>query len=258
MMYTDSRLITLTTDFGRGYYPAQMRGVIKKVNDKAEVVDVTHDVGRHDIVEGAFILSRITGYYPDNTVHVAVVDPGVGTDRAALAVETKRFTLIGPDNGVLKWALNGHDTVRVVALDEETVKERAGFGEVSNTFHGRDVFAPAAALITKGVDVDALGKRVDEIEKLNVKQDRVVHVDGFGNIVTTMAAEPAPGETVKVAHKGRMHDAFCVKTYGQARPGQLVVLTGSHGLLEVAVREGDAASLLGAKAGDEILMQDAG
>ncbi len=251
-------VVTLTTDFGSGYYVGEMKGVIKKVNPDADVVDVTHGVSRHNILEGAFILSRAWRYFPKNTVHVGVVDPGVGGERKALAVETTDCFFVGPDNGLLRWALKDQDVTRMICLDTVTVKERAGLEGVSSTFHGRDVFAPAAALIAKGVDVDTVGERVREVEPLDVGEDKVVHVDGFGNIVTTVARAVEPGMELKVVHGGERYDAVCATTFCDADEGELIVLYGSHGLLEVDVNHGDAGKLLGAKPGDEIRVEHAG
>ncbi|MBD3389165.1 MAG: hydroxide adenosyltransferase [Candidatus Altiarchaeales archaeon] len=257
-MYVNNQFITLTTDFGPGYYVAEMKGVIKRVNDKAEVFDVAHNVSRYNIVEGAFILSRVWRHYPRNTVHVGVVDPRVGSERKALAVETEYCTFIGPDNGLLRWALKDQQTIRAISLDSDVIKTRAGLDGVSATFHGRDVFAPAAALITKGVDVDTLGMRLEDIEKLEVEEDRVIYVDGFGDIVTTITKEIPLGSKVKVLHGGERHDAVCVEKFSDAEPGELIVLNGSHGLVEVDVNQGNAAERLGAKSGDEIRIENAG
>jgi S-adenosylmethionine hydrolase len=257
-MFTDLQLITLMSDFGFSHYVGEMKGVVKKVNPKAETIDVTHSITRHNILEGAFILSRIWRHFPKNTVHVVVVDPGVGSDRRALAVETDYCMLVGPDNGILRWALKDQEVVRAVALDAGEVQERAGLEGLSPTFHGRDVFAPAAALISKGVDVDTLGARVEDIEKLDIREDVIVHIDGFGNIVTTVAKEIPPGTNVVVSHAGMRHEANAVKTFSDAGSGQLIVLVGSHGLLEVDVARGNAADALAASTGDDIRIENAG
>ncbi len=253
----ETNLISLTTDFGLSYYVGEMKGRVKKVNPKAEVVDVTHSVSRHSIVEGAFILSRAWRSFPKNTVHVAVVDPGVGSGRKAVAVETENATFMGPDNGILRWALKDETVVRSVELDPALIRERAGAGEDSATFHGRDVFAPAAALLTKGVDLDFLGKRTEDLAPLEIKPDAIVHIDGFGNVITTCAYGLRPGGKVRVVHKGSRYEARTVKTYSEAEPGRLTALFGSHGFIEVAVNQGDAARLLGASVGEGIAIEQA-
>jgi S-adenosyl-L-methionine hydrolase (adenosine-forming) len=246
------RLITLTTDFGDSYYVGEMKGVAKKVDPEADVIDVTHSVERHNIVGGAFVLSRVWKHFPRNTAHIAVVDPGVGSLRKALAIQTDYCFLLGPDNGILRWAIKDQKVERAVELDPKVVQEKAGLTKVSATFHGRDVFAPAAALITKGVDIDALGGRAKEIDMLPLNEDTVIHVDDFGNIITTIARELVPGARVTVLHGPRQYDALCVRTFGDAEPGKLIVLTGSHGLVEVDVNQGNAAERLGVRAGDQI------
>jgi S-adenosyl-L-methionine hydrolase (adenosine-forming) len=246
------RTIALTTDFGDSHYVGEMRGVIKKVNQAAEILDVTHSVEPHNVVGGAFILSRVFRHFPKNTVHVAVVDPGVGGGRKALAIETDYCFMLGPDNGILRWALRDQQVVRAVALDPVRVQKLAGLSEVSATFHGRDVFAPAAALLTKGVDLSMMGERVQDIAALELMEDAVVHVDRFGNIITTVAREIEPGTKVTVVHNELRYEAVFVRTFGDAQPGELIVLSGSHGLLEVDVNQGSAAQRLGAKAGDRL------
>jgi S-adenosyl-L-methionine hydrolase (adenosine-forming) len=257
MMAIQNRLITLTSDFGPSYYVGEMKGVIKKVNEKADIIDVTHSVARHSIVEGAFILSRIWRYFPKNAIHVAVVDPGVGTNRKAVAVETDECAFMGPDNGIIRWALKGQDIVRAVELDAAKVQVLAGLKEMSSTFHGRDVFAPAAALLSRGTDLDFLGARIDDIEPLPLKENAVVHVDTFGNIITTAVCDIRPGAKVTVTHGGIRYDALAVRTFSDAPPGTLIVLLGSHGLLEVDVNLADASQLLQAKVGDEIRVENA-
>jgi len=253
----ENNLVTLTSDFGASYYVGEMKGVVKRVNPKAEVVDITHNVSRHSIVEGAFILSRAWRHFPKNTVHVAVVDPGVGSGRKAVAVETENATFIGPDNGILRWALKDETIVRSVELDAAVIRERAGVVADSATFHGRDVFAPAAALLTRGVDLDFLGKRAEDLAPLEIKPDTIVHIDGFGNIITTCAFGLRPGGKVRVVHKGSRYEARVVKTYAEAEPGRLIALIGSHGFIEVDVNQGDAARLLGAFVGDRIALEQA-
>jgi S-adenosyl-L-methionine hydrolase (adenosine-forming) len=249
------RTIALTTDFGDSHYVGEMRGGIKKVNPAAEIIDVTHSVEPHNVVGGAFILSRVIRHSPKNTVHVAVVDPGVGSQRRAIAIETAHCFLLGPDNGILRWALKDEDVVRAVELDAAKVQKLAGLTEVSATFHGRDVFAPAAALLTKGVDLSMMGERVTDIAPLEILEDAVVHVDRFGNIITTVAREMEPGTKVSVVHAEGRYEATYVRTFGDAPPGDLIVLTGSHGLLEVDVNQGSAAQRLGAKAGDRMRIE---
>jgi S-adenosylmethionine hydrolase len=252
-----TQVITLITDFGDNYYVGEMKGVIKKVNPLADIVDVTHAVSRQNIVGGAFVLSRILHHFPNNTIHVAVVDPGVGTSRKSVAIETKSCILIGPDNGILRWALKDLEIVRAVELDHAKVQSLARLsGIISSTFHGRDVFAPAAGLLSRGVDLDSLGSRATELEKLELLENIVVHIDGFGNIITTVARNITPGKKVRIIHGARHYDATAVRTFGEVEPDRLVVLTGSHGLLEVDVNQGDAAQRLGVKAGDSIRIED--
>jgi S-adenosylmethionine hydrolase len=240
------RIITLTTDFGDSHYVGEMKGRILLENPDATIVDITHSIEAQNIPSAAFVLSRIWRSFPDNSIHVVVVDPGVGSGRLALAVATSGCILVGPDNGVLRWALKDLEVERVVGIDEKL------FHDVSATFHGRDVFAPAAAKLSKGADIDMLGKRVDEMKPLDIEADSVLHVDGFGNIITSVAGQIRPGEQVTVLHGGKSHEARAVRTFTDAKEGELIVLVGSHGLVEVDISLGDAAKKLKAKAGDRI------
>jgi S-adenosyl-L-methionine hydrolase (adenosine-forming) len=251
-------IITLTSDFGDSHYVGEMKGVVKKVNPVAEVIDITHSVEKYSVVDGAFILSRIWHHFPRFTVHVAVVDPGVGSMRKGIAIETEQCILVGPDNGILRWALKDQKILRAIELDIKKVQALAGLKESSSTFHGRDLFAPAAALISRDTDMDMLGSRITDLEVLDLKEDLVVHVDSFGNIITTVVKNLVPGTKVSVAHGARKYDATVVKTFSDAEAGKLIVLTGSHGLVEVDVNKGNAAERLGARAGDRIKVEDAG
>jgi S-adenosyl-L-methionine hydrolase (adenosine-forming) len=250
-------VITLTSDFGDSYYVGEMKGVLKRVSPHADIVDITHSVEKYNVVDGAFVLSRIWRHFPKNTVHVAVVDPGVGSTRKGVAVETEQCIMVGPDNGILRWALKDQKILRAVELEFNKVQTLAGMKDLSPTFHGRDLFAPAAALISRGTDIDMLGARVTDLGVLDLREDVIVHVDSFGNIITTLVKNLVPGTRVVVLHGARRYDALVVKTFSDAQPGQLIVLTGSHGLTEVDVNRGNAAERLGARAGDRITVEDA-
>ena len=291
-MFTDLQLITLTTDFGGSYYVGEMKGVMKKVNPKAEVVDVTHAVGRQNILEGAFILSRVWRHFPKNTIHVAVVDPGVGSDRKALAVETDYCMLIGPDNGILRWALKDQKVARAVELNAGEVQARAGLKGLSATFHGRDVFAPAAARLSAGTPVSRLGAAVSDLQTLppprlvpgdvpaaaltSAVRGEILLADRFGNLLTSigvLCAGPGflridpwiPGcPQMRLEGPGfRVHlpggrAARLVHTFSDVPPGSLLAYIGSDGLLEIGVNEGSAAEVLGLPRGAEVVLTAAG
>jgi len=234
-------IITLLTDFGTADgYVAEMKGVILSLASEATIVDVSHEVTAHDVECGRLALARYWRRFPAGTVHVAIVDPGVGSARAALAVHSDDRLLVGPDNGVLSPALLMRGA-RAVALPVPPT--------AAPTFHGRDVFAPAAAALATGTPIDALGvpheapvvRRTPEPRRApdGAIQGQVISVDRFGNAITNCLG--VRGGTVEVA--GAV--LRVVRTYADVPPGTLVALCGSTGLIEVAVRDGDAARELG-------------
>lgn len=255
-------LITLTTDFGwQDGYVAAMKGVILSICPEATLVDVTHDVPPQDVRHGAFVLQTAASYFPQGTVHLAVVDPGVGTRRRAVAVRTPRACYVAPDNGLLSFVLMHEEEYTAVELANPDYHRHP----VSATFHGRDIFAPAAAHICRGVPLEALGPRADDLSLFSVPRPSVVeedtlageviHVDRFGNIVSNIRREDADWDRVRAVHiGGHAVEHFC-STYGEGEQGELVALLGSSGYLEVAVRGGNAAEHLRVKVGDEIHVQ---
>jgi S-adenosylmethionine hydrolase len=270
-------IITLTTDFGLADpYVAAMKGVILSLNPAATIVDVTHEVRAQQIAQGAFLLAQALPYFPPGTVHVVVVDPGVGTARRALAVAAPEALLVGPDNGVLSAALpeetrrragstTGPGTVtlpegyRAVAL----TRRRYMREPVSGTFHGRDVFAPAAAHLSLGVEIEALGPAVKKILALppfrarrrpdGVLEGRVLHVDRFGNLVTDVRAEDLSTGQIEVSIGGQRVQGLA-HTY-EEEP-ELKALVGSGGYLEVARRGDSAAYWLGVDVGAAVLVAE--
>jgi S-adenosylmethionine hydrolase len=259
-----SAIITLTTDFGtRDAYVAEMKGVMLEIAAAAgrpvHLVDVTHDVAAHDVTEGALALDAAAPYFPPGTIHVAVVDPGVGTDRRGLVVQTDRAVLVGPDNGLFTPFLDGSSAWRAWELRAPEYR----LASVSRTFHGRDVFAPAAAHLAAGVQPERFGPRVLDPVRLSWPTVRavagavagaVLHIDRFGNLVTSIRAETLEGlgRAARIRLGGRRLPL--VGTYGDLEPGQAGALIGSSGRLEVAVREGSAAARFKARRGTPVLV----
>lgn len=241
--------VTLLTDFGtRDGYAAAMRGVIAAIAPQTLVEDASHDVPPGDIVLAALALSRYWRRYPRGTVHVVVVDPGVGTERRALAAELDGRFLVAPDNGIITLILREAATVHMVALEvREFMAE-----EISRTFHGRDVFAPVAGHLANGVALERLGPAIDAPVTLDFPQPAiegriitgtVIVADHFGNLLTNVPGSMIPaGAVVEVAgvRAGPVRE-----TYGRVTRGALVALVGSSGWLEIGVREGSAAERLG-------------
>jgi S-adenosylmethionine hydrolase len=246
-------LFTLTTDFGAGSgYPAQMKGVLLSAAPGAVVVDVSHDVPRHDVLAGALLLEACLPWFPGEAIHLAVVDPGVGTSRRALCVSgVVGRALLAPDNGlVTPFLVEG-------ARAHEILPGRAVGPPRSATFHGRDLFAPAAAWLARGGDPSELGPIVADPVRLPwpavVRRGRelvgeALAADPFGNVVTSIREADLGGAAVVEAHAGRYRVRW-VRTYGEGSPGELLALVGSGGRVEIAVREGSAAAVLGAVRG---------
>lgn len=240
--------ITLLTDFGTADgYVAAMKGAIAQIAPSVLIDDVSHAIDQGDIIAGAFALRRYWDRYPVGTVHVVVIDPGVGTDRRALLIEADGRFLIGPDNGVFTFALNHATTSRCFELIAEQ--------DASRTFHGRDVFAPAAARIAMN-DRSMIGNEINDAIRVIFPRyyatdasvrGEIINVDHFGNLISNV-----PGHELKDGAIARVkdRDISVVGTYGDAEPGEVLCLINSDGMLEIAVRNGSAASDLHAERGE--------
>lgn len=258
-------LITLTTDFGAGgRYVAQMKGVLYSRAAGVTVVDLSHDMAPQDVAGAARFLEATAPYWPQGTVHLVVVDPGVGTDRPVVAIEALGQRFVGPDNGLFGWQNESVD--RAVVVDPQRV-ELAGD---SNTFHGRDLMAPVAARLALGADLHEFGPACDSLAELpetstaTVRSEEglitgeVIEVDHYGNLITNVpesALADAPrGERLRVT-LGE-HETFGLwRTYGEHPPGTLIALIGSGGHAELALVNGNAATMLDARLGDAVYFE---
>jgi S-adenosyl-L-methionine hydrolase (adenosine-forming) len=245
--------IALLTDFGtRDHYAGAMKGVILGLCPDATLVDITHDIAPHDVLSGALELAAVYKYFPQGTIFVVVVDPGVGSARRGMAAETAGYRFVAPDNGVLTLVLREAPPKKIVELTER----RYARATVSRTFEGRDRFAPAAAWLAKGVELTALGRSMPAWHQLDVPQPAVsdteiageiLRVDRFGNLVTNIdralfdrfAATGAIDITAGTHKVGKV-----VATYAEAEPGAVCALFGSSDHLEIAVNGGNAAAAL--------------
>jgi S-adenosylmethionine hydrolase len=257
-------MITLTTDFGlKDPYLAQMKGVLLTLNPKATLIDITHGVEKFNVRMGAFMLASAASYFPKGTVHLAVVDPGVGTERRAILVQAKQGFFVGPDNGVLILAAQNQGIQHV----HELVNPKFMLPKVSGTFHGRDIFAPAAAHLDMGVMPKEFGPEItDAYSPAFVKAEvtgeklvgEVLYVDSFGNIITNISQEKRP--QTKAAHVEIQDCSFQVtfgRTYADTKPKEAVALIGSHGFLEIALNQASAAEKFHAVAGDRVVVKPA-
>ena len=245
-------IITLTTDFGLSDgYVGMMKGVILTIASGAQLVDISHEIAPQQVRQAAYVLHAAAPYFPAGTIHVAVVDPGVGSARRALVVRTPRGFFVGPDNGVFTLCLADAPDAECHAITNPAY----GLPRVSATFHGRDVFAPAAAHLARGVHPAEFGPRIDDPVKFTLPRPvpqpdgswlaHVLYADHFGNLVTSatqdLLLDLGPVEILI----GARRIARIVRTFADASPGDLVTLLGSSGHLEIAVVNGNAAQTLG-------------
>jgi hypothetical protein len=254
-------MITLTSDFGlKDPYVAEMKGVILTINPKATLVDITHDIEKFNIQKAAFTLASAVPYFPDGTVHLAVVDPEVGTQRRAIVIQAKKSFLVGPDNGLLILAAQNQGIEHIYHL----TNSKFMLPKVSNTFHGRDIFAPAAAYLEKGVQPAEFGPEVEDPlipAFAQVKYSNgsligeILNVDGFGNIITNINEKDIvckEGRTVNIELTSTSLKLLFEKAYAQAKLKEPILLIGSHGFLEIALNQSSAAEKFHVKAGDKI------
>jgi hypothetical protein len=255
-MINVSNIIALLTDFGtRDHYVGVMKGVILSINPHATIVDISHDVAPQDITSAYFLLKNSHKYFPSGTIFVAVVDPEVGMNRAVLCAETDDALFLAPDNGALSFVEQPNRIVSVT-------NRKYMLEPVSNTFHGRDIFAPVAGHLSLGLDIEKLGPHAREIRRLNTREPEVstegvilgeiVAIDQFGNLVTNIAADRMgdfPTIEIKV---GAAQIKELSKTYGEHKKGEVLALIGSGGTLEISVSKGNAAKKLKVAVGDVV------
>ncbi len=260
-----SRIITLTTDFGLSDgFVGMMKGVILGINPNATIVDLTHDIAPQNIEQGAFLFANAFRYFPANTIHVVIVDPGVGSARRPIAAQVGETRFVAPDNGVLTMAMESLKPLPcVVHLNRATY----WLGRVSQTFHGRDIFAPVAAHLSLGVPLESLGDPVNDWVRLppsvavwragNEIVGRIVHIDRFGNAITNIGEEMLTAidrARVETSVRGKTLQGL-QSTYAMVERGEVLALISSSGHLEIAMREGNAAQAWGLCLGDEVLVR---
>lgn len=255
------RVITLTTDFGLGSpYVAEMKGVILSICPEIVIVDISHQVAPQDVRQAALILDQAAWRFPDGTIHVCVVDPGVGTERRIVFVQLGPQCFIAPDNGALSRLMGRGELRRAWVLTQQDLWQHP----VSNTFHGRDIMAPVAARVATGQPLASLGPETDRLEMLDWPEPevrgaeihgQVLFVDSFGNAISNIRHEllETLGAPAAVCVRCAGHTIRgIVRTYGHRDPGTLVALIGSGGLLEIAVVQGHAAERLRIEAGASV------
>jgi S-adenosylmethionine hydrolase len=257
-------LITLLTDFGdRDYFVASVKGVILNINPQAQIVDLSHHVTPHDVADAAYLLKSCYRYFPDGTIHVAVVDPGVGTTRRPLLVSSSRYFFIGPDNGLFTHIYQEETGIEVRHLENRQYR----LDSEGATFDGRDLFAPAAAWLTKGQPVGSFGRLVPNYERLPISEPswdqhamagEIVYIDRFGNLIsnlTTYHIREVRGVTKRsdpyIRIGGLTIDSL-VHSYGEGSADTPRALINSNGYIEVFLKEGRAADRLNVTRGARI------
>jgi len=250
-------IITLITDFGLSdHYAGVMRGVILGICPQAEIVDISHEVGAYEVVEGAFLLAQTYPYFPRGTVHVVVIDPGVGTARRPIVAEAAGQRFVAPDNGVLSM-MYAHEKPKVRWI----TSEKYFLKPVSQTFHGRDIFAPVGAHLARGIAPAKMGKQITDYLRLHFERPvrtarrawtgAVLKIDRFGNLVTNFPAEEFPDLQKRPFEMSIGLETVnrLARNYAESGPGQLFVIVGSSGYLEVSASQASAAKMLGCGVG---------
>lgn len=269
-------IIGILTDFGdEDFFVSSLKGVIAQINPEVFIIDITHLVPSFNVLSASFILYAAYRYFPKKTIFLAVVDPGVGSSRKILCVETERYYFIGPDNGLLSMAL-AEETITQI---REVTKDEYFLPHPTNTFEARDKMAPVAAWLSKGTPCEKFGPKIVTYNKLDIRKPkgegnnlvgRIIHIDKFGNMITNIPAEMlveklegldsrllrlrlvrgAEVETPELRGLDIKHR----ETYEEAEKGEVLCLTGSVGFLEIAIREGSASARLKANVGDGIIL----
>jgi S-adenosyl-L-methionine hydrolase (adenosine-forming) len=259
-------IVTLTTDFGiNDHFVGTMKGVILNIAPQAEIVDICHAVQAFDVLDGALAIAQSYDYFPSGTIHVVVVDPGVGSARRPILMSTEKHYFVAPDNGVLSLVYSREERIRV----RHITGEHYFLQPVSNTFHARDIFAPVAGWLAKGVDSAKFGDDISDYVRLNAPKPKpvnektlrgvVLKVDRFGNLVTNFTPKDAPALFTAKPPSFKIVVGKCEITemhsnYAEGTPNELFGILGSMGYLEIAANRGSAVQVVGSGKGTEVLI----
>ena len=256
-------IITLTTDFGASdHLVGSMKGVILNINPAARIVDLNHGVVPFDVLDGALSLANAYKYFPSRTIHVVIVDPGVGTERRPILVSGEKQFFVAPDNGVLSMIFE-----REACTVRHITSEHYFLNPISPTFHGRDIFAPTAGWLSKTLQTEAFGEVITDFVRFTMPKAKssgqavkgvILRVDAFGNLMTNLMAEAIPigaleGGAIKLAVNGKQVLKFA-RTFASGNPGEPIAVLGSAGYVEIAVNRGSAARTLGVNRGAEVTL----
>ena len=258
-------IITLTTDYGTSdHLVGTLKGVILKINPQVTIVDITHDVTPFDLLDGALAIGSAYSYFPPKTIHVVVVDPGVGTERRPLLVSAQNQYFIAPDNGVLSVIYEREQETLIV---RHANTEHYYLQPVSKTFHGRDIFAPVAAWLSKGWQTPSMGDEIQDFKRFALPRPKaadgvvkgvVLRTDAFGNLITNFRGEDLPASAVSAGaiklQVGNQPVTRLVDTFARGTNGEAIAYLGSSGYLEIAVNKGNAARTLGLTRGAPVIL----
>ncbi|MDJ0658283.1 MAG: SAM-dependent chlorinase/fluorinase [Crocosphaera sp.] len=259
MQPSKTKAIAILTDFGlQDGYVGIMKGVIATINPSIPIIDLTHFIPPQQIWAARFCLMNAYPYFPQDTVFLAVVDPGVGSERRSVAIECSRGYLVGPDNGLFSGILAQEPAIKAVSL---TNTDYWRIPNVSSTFHGRDIFSPVAAYLASGVSLEALGEVIPITSLVNFPlpsphitekkiKGIIQYIDHFGNLITNISSHQVKGKKWSIDVNDIMIKSGC--TYSDIAPGEMITLIGSHGWVEIAINGGNAQEKLQLKWGDKI------
>lgn len=258
-------VIALLTDFGtQDYFVGAMKGAILSINPQAKIVDITHEIPPQDIRAASFTLCACYEDFPEKTIFVAVVDPGVGSNRKAILVETERYFFVAPDNGLLSFVFKKNKSALAQARTSvfELTNEKFFAEKISRTFHGRDIFAPVAARLSAGVEPNEFGRKIEDFIRFEFSEPKkisgekieaeIIHIDRFGNLITNLRKKDLP-EKFSIEINGKLIDRL-QNFYVEAEKDELFMIFGSAGFLEIAASQNSASELLNATGGTKILM----
>lgn len=261
----DNPIVTFLSDFGtREYYVGSVKGVLLSTNPHCRIVDISHDVGSHDILECAFMLRSAYTYFPSRTVHLVVVDPGVGSARRPILVCTENHYFVGPDNGVFSFVYERESVLRVLHITSEHYFLRP----ISRTFHARDIFAPVAGWLSRGLEPEKFGDPITDFVKFSAPRVRsggdktlvgfVLHIDKFGNLITNVTpadiASKGASSIVKI-RLGPKEITSVAECYADGKQGEVFGILGSAGYYEISTSKASAAKLLGVQRGNEVTFE---
>jgi S-adenosyl-L-methionine hydrolase (adenosine-forming) len=259
-------IITLTTDFGlNDHYVGTIKGVILNIVPDVQIVDISHSVQAFDVLDGALTIAQSYSYFPSGTVHLVVVDPGVGTARRPILVTSDRHHFVAPDNGVLSMVYAREERLHI----RHVTAEHYSLQPVSNTFHARDVFSPVAAWLAKGVDPEKFGDEISDFVRFNAPKPKamdantlrgvVLKIDRFGNLITNITPQDAPALFASAPPQfkirvGKHEITEIHSNYSEGAPGEVFGILGSMGYLEIAADRGSAAKIIGSGKGSEVFL----